>query len=195
MDDPNITMEEYIILQTKNAQRHGQTFNWETTTYSKVYSKDFNSFTNFEADFPAIVYNDALTLNESVLSKPNVSIYDAIKTDLEGYCEGQDMAPLPPGAQRHPWLRYQVKGYTEDIVHDFEQRLDMIFGRQVNRVHVLDFARLTNEMRGTLADRLRMVYTGDGGSSYLPAMHGGGCLRSGDCWFKSFYFSSSAPAG
>ncbi|GKA80332.1 hypothetical protein Tco_0786928 [Tanacetum coccineum] len=73
------------------------------------------------------------------------------------------MAPLPPGAQRHPWLRYQVEGYTEDIIHDFEQRLDTIFGRQVNQVHVLDFARLTNEMRGTLADRLKMVYTGDKG--------------------------------
>ncbi|GJW36962.1 hypothetical protein Tco_0059882, partial [Tanacetum coccineum] len=31
----------------------------------------------------------------------------------------------------------------------------------VNRVHVLDFAGLTEEMRQTLADRLRMVYTGD----------------------------------
>nr|GFB22333.1 hypothetical protein [Tanacetum cinerariifolium] len=29
-----------------------------------------------------------------------------------------------------PWLRYQVEGYIEDIVHDFEQRLDTIFGRQ-----------------------------------------------------------------
>ncbi|GJW31032.1 hypothetical protein Tco_0047907 [Tanacetum coccineum] len=33
MDDPNITMEEYIKLQAKKAQRHGRTFNWETTTY------------------------------------------------------------------------------------------------------------------------------------------------------------------
>ncbi|GJY46018.1 hypothetical protein Tco_0435081 [Tanacetum coccineum] len=83
MDDPNITIEEYIRLQTEKAQRHGQTFNWKTTTYSKVYCEDFNSFTDFEADFPAIVYNDALTLNENVLSKPTVSIYDAIKTDLD----------------------------------------------------------------------------------------------------------------
>ncbi|GJX21017.1 hypothetical protein Tco_0223694, partial [Tanacetum coccineum] len=70
MDDPNITMEEYIRLQTENAQRHGETFNWETATYGKVYCEDFNSFTDFEADFPAIVYNDALTSNENVLSKP-----------------------------------------------------------------------------------------------------------------------------
>ncbi|GJZ77162.1 hypothetical protein Tco_0641834 [Tanacetum coccineum] len=49
------------------------------------------------------------------------------------------MAPVPPRDQRHLWLRYQVKGYTKEIVHDFEQRLESIFDRQVNRVHILDF--------------------------------------------------------
>ncbi|GJW08705.1 hypothetical protein Tco_1571128 [Tanacetum coccineum] len=73
------------------------------------------------------------------------------------------MTPLPPRDQRHLWLRYQVEGYTEDIVHDFEQRLEMIFGRQVNRVHTLDFEGLTPDMRQDLAERLRMVYTGDDG--------------------------------
>ncbi|GJU54179.1 hypothetical protein Tco_1227893 [Tanacetum coccineum] len=33
MDDPNITIEEYIKLQAEMAQRRGRTFNWETTTY------------------------------------------------------------------------------------------------------------------------------------------------------------------
>nr|GEX94857.1 hypothetical protein [Tanacetum cinerariifolium] len=39
----------------------------------------------------------------------------------------------------------------------------MIFGRQVNWVHVLDFAGLTKEMGETLTDRMRMVYTGEEG--------------------------------
>ncbi|GJX33035.1 hypothetical protein Tco_0242890 [Tanacetum coccineum] len=30
-------------------------------------------------------------------------------------------------------MRKEVEGYTEEIVQDFEQRLDMIFGRHVNR--------------------------------------------------------------
>ncbi|GKD05358.1 hypothetical protein Tco_1180332, partial [Tanacetum coccineum] len=39
------------------------------------------------------------------------------------------MAPLPPRDQRrHLWLRYQVEGYTKNIVHNFEQRLETIFG-------------------------------------------------------------------
>nr|GEW35000.1 hypothetical protein [Tanacetum cinerariifolium] len=53
MDDPNITMEEYIQLMADKARRH------------------------------AIVYNDASTSNETVSSKPTVSIYNAIKSDID----------------------------------------------------------------------------------------------------------------
>ncbi|GKE49723.1 hypothetical protein Tco_1480981 [Tanacetum coccineum] len=38
---------------------------------------------------------------------------------------------------------------------------------QVNRVHVLDFDGLTEEMRVTFAVRLRMVYTGDEGQELM----------------------------
>ncbi|GJS33637.1 hypothetical protein Tco_0532019 [Tanacetum coccineum] len=74
-----------------------------------------------------------------------------------------DMAPLPPRDERHLWIHYQVKGYTEEIVHDFKQRHETIFERQVNRVHLLDFEGLTPDMRQDLAERLRMVYTRDDG--------------------------------
>ncbi|GJR79456.1 hypothetical protein Tco_0150241 [Tanacetum coccineum] len=30
----------------------------------------------------------------------------------------QDMAPLPAADQRHPWLRYQIEEYTEEISRD-----------------------------------------------------------------------------
>ncbi|GKB02643.1 hypothetical protein Tco_0830732 [Tanacetum coccineum] len=80
------------------------------------------------------------------------------------------MAPLPPRDQRHLWLHYQVVGYTEEIVHDFEQRLKMIFGRQVNRVHILDFEGLTLDMRHDLAERMRMVYTRDDRQEFILAL-------------------------
>ncbi|GKF93752.1 hypothetical protein Tco_0283452, partial [Tanacetum coccineum] len=73
------------------------------------------------------------------------------------------MAPLPLRNLRHPWLRYQVEGYTEDIVHNFERTLEIIWDRSVNRVHILDFEGLTPEIRQDLAVRLRMVYTGEDG--------------------------------
>ncbi|GJW76803.1 hypothetical protein Tco_0138485 [Tanacetum coccineum] len=54
-----------------------------------------------------------------------------------------------------------IEEYTEGIVHDFERRLETIWDRSVNRVHILDFEGLTPEMRRDLVVRLRMVYTGE----------------------------------
>ncbi|GJU29474.1 hypothetical protein Tco_1173063 [Tanacetum coccineum] len=83
MDDPNIMMEEYIQLMADKAQGRDQTFNWETGTYTKKYCDDLDSFTDFKTDFPAIVYNDAPTSNQNVSSEPTVSIYNAIKFDID----------------------------------------------------------------------------------------------------------------
>ncbi|GKD79205.1 hypothetical protein Tco_1341826 [Tanacetum coccineum] len=85
------------------------------------------------------------------------------------YCGGQDMAPLPHRDLRHPWLRYQVEGYDNGIVHSYDQMLETIWGRAVNRVHVLDFAILIDGMRQTLTDRLSMVYTGDDGHALFTS--------------------------
>nr|GEZ98675.1 transposase, Ptta/En/Spm, transposase, Tnp1/En/Spm-like protein [Tanacetum cinerariifolium] len=72
MDDPNITIDEYVKLQAEKGQRRGWAFNWETATNGKSYCDDLDFFTDFEADYPAIVYNNALTSNENVPSKPPV---------------------------------------------------------------------------------------------------------------------------
>ncbi|GKB68309.1 hypothetical protein Tco_0929721 [Tanacetum coccineum] len=62
IDNPNITMEEYIRLEEEKARRRGRNFNWETAMYGKVsYFDDFDYFKDFENDFTAIVYNYALT--------------------------------------------------------------------------------------------------------------------------------------
>ncbi|GKB26186.1 hypothetical protein Tco_0865587, partial [Tanacetum coccineum] len=57
MNDPNITMEEYIRLEEEKAQSRGMTFNWQTATFGRMehyYEKE--CFTNFEEEFPAIVF-------------------------------------------------------------------------------------------------------------------------------------------
>ncbi|GKG47313.1 hypothetical protein Tco_0504510, partial [Tanacetum coccineum] len=36
MDDPNITMEEYIGLEEEKARKRGKVFNWETAKYGKI---------------------------------------------------------------------------------------------------------------------------------------------------------------
>ncbi|GKB26704.1 hypothetical protein Tco_0866105 [Tanacetum coccineum] len=51
------------------AHKHGQMFDWETDTYGKIYD-DIDLFKDFEADFPAIVYNYALASDLKVSSDP-----------------------------------------------------------------------------------------------------------------------------
>ncbi|GJY61974.1 hypothetical protein Tco_0462631 [Tanacetum coccineum] len=56
MDDPNITMEEYIRLEEEKARRRGQVYNWEKVTYGKIwYDKDVHYLRSFEKEFPAII--------------------------------------------------------------------------------------------------------------------------------------------
>ncbi|GJZ10597.1 hypothetical protein Tco_0545356 [Tanacetum coccineum] len=139
MDNPDITMEEYIQLEAEKDRRHGQTFNWETATYSKVYYEDIDYLKDFEIEFLAIIYNDALTSDPKVSSEPTISAHHAKK--------------------RHAWLRYEGQEYTDEIIYNFKERLDRIFKREVNRVQVLDFEELTDEMGKAVTNRLRMDHT------------------------------------
>nr|GEY27765.1 hypothetical protein [Tanacetum cinerariifolium] len=83
MNDPNITMEEYIQLMADKAQGRDQPFNRETATYNKEYCDDLDSFTDFDTNFPAIVYNDAPASTQNVSFEPTISIYNAIKSYIE----------------------------------------------------------------------------------------------------------------
>ncbi|GKB04859.1 hypothetical protein Tco_0833054 [Tanacetum coccineum] len=284
INDPNITIEEYIRLEEEKAQRHGLMFNWQTTTLGKGknYEDEDDCFTDFETEFPAIVFDNPITsdtalpyeptvsstnenkidfrisldesddedyrvifdensfsykinsvndlktdskndkilkpssseptvnylddldyfddfenefpvivYNDGLTSKPDPEIEPPVssehvtksETSLSKYNEEEQnvlhfsnsfpldeffsndpktikdndiarpyMAPLPAEDQRHLWLRYQVEGYTEDIVHNYEQRLETIWGRSVSCE--------TQDMRQDLAVRLMMVYTG-----------------------------------
>ncbi|GJY31020.1 hypothetical protein Tco_0414515 [Tanacetum coccineum] len=74
MDNPNITMEEYIRLEEEKAQKRGKVFNWETAKYGKIwYDEDVHDLRSVETEFPAIVFNDNLTSNETLFCEPTVS--------------------------------------------------------------------------------------------------------------------------
>ncbi|GKC06594.1 hypothetical protein Tco_0998204 [Tanacetum coccineum] len=74
MDDPNITMKEYIRLEEEKARRRGKVYNWETATYGKTwYDEDVHDHGSFETEFPAIVLNDALTSEATLSCGPTVS--------------------------------------------------------------------------------------------------------------------------
>ncbi|GJV07894.1 hypothetical protein Tco_1345550, partial [Tanacetum coccineum] len=79
MDDPNITMEEYIKLEEEKARRHSRVFNWKTATYGKIrIDNDLHDLSSVEAKFPAIVINDAFAPQDALQCKSQ-----NLKTDSE----------------------------------------------------------------------------------------------------------------
>ncbi|GKE95854.1 hypothetical protein Tco_1580709 [Tanacetum coccineum] len=74
MDDPNITMEEYIRLEEEKDRRSGRVYNWETATYGKIwYDEDVHDLRSVETEFPSIVFNDALTSEVTLSCEPMIS--------------------------------------------------------------------------------------------------------------------------
>ncbi|GJU08328.1 hypothetical protein Tco_1124758 [Tanacetum coccineum] len=74
IDDPNITMEEYIRLEEEKARRRGKMYNWETATYGKIWdNEDVHDLGSVETEFPAIVFNDTLTSEAALSCEPTVS--------------------------------------------------------------------------------------------------------------------------
>ncbi|GJR47903.1 hypothetical protein Tco_1316006 [Tanacetum coccineum] len=94
MDEPNITMEEYIRLEEEKACRRGKVFNWETAKYVNMPSfpsleptvsclNDLDFFKDFENEFLAIVYNDALTSKSDFSTEPTLSPQHIDEFDLK----------------------------------------------------------------------------------------------------------------
>ncbi|GKA32243.1 hypothetical protein Tco_0718610 [Tanacetum coccineum] len=147
MDDPNMTMEEYIKLEEEKARRRGRVFNWQTDTYRKIrVDDDLHDLSYVDAEFPAIVINDAFAPYDTLPYKSQVN-----------------MAPLPPHEQRHPFLRYQGLEYSDADIADFEERLERIYGREIHMVHVVDFLGMPKLMRDVLFARIRIEHRDDAG--------------------------------
>ncbi|GJV03965.1 hypothetical protein Tco_1337534 [Tanacetum coccineum] len=74
MDNPNITMEEYIRIEEEKARRRGKVYNWETATFGKIWdNEDVQDLGSVETEFSAIVFNDTLTSEAALSCEPTVS--------------------------------------------------------------------------------------------------------------------------
>ncbi|GKB78243.1 hypothetical protein Tco_0945138 [Tanacetum coccineum] len=83
MDDPDITIEEYIRLEEEKARRHGKVYNWETATLCKIWdNEDVHDLGSIETEFPAIVFNDTLTSEATLLCEPTVSSLNKDEIDF-----------------------------------------------------------------------------------------------------------------
>ncbi|GJU14870.1 hypothetical protein Tco_1142836 [Tanacetum coccineum] len=81
MDDPNITMEEYIRLEEEKARRHGRTFNWQTATFRKIknYEDEDDHPIDFETEFPPIDFDNTLT---EIHSEPTVYYFKDLENEF-----------------------------------------------------------------------------------------------------------------
>ncbi|GJZ48947.1 hypothetical protein Tco_0603137 [Tanacetum coccineum] len=83
MDDPNITMEEYIRLEEEKAQKHGKVFNWETAKYGKIgYNEDVHDLRSVETEFPTIAFNDQISSKKHFLVNPRLHENDNEKVNM-----------------------------------------------------------------------------------------------------------------
>ncbi|GJU12419.1 hypothetical protein Tco_1134815 [Tanacetum coccineum] len=83
MDDPNMTMEEYIKLEEEKARRRGRVFNWQTATYRKIrVDDDLHDLNSMEAEFLAIVINDAFAPQDTLQCKSQVSTLNNDEIDF-----------------------------------------------------------------------------------------------------------------
>ncbi|GJT63756.1 hypothetical protein Tco_1015236 [Tanacetum coccineum] len=74
MDDPSMTMEEYIKYEEEEARWNGKVFNWQTTTYEKIMiDDDLHDLSSVEAEFPAIVINDNFAPHDTLQCKSQVN--------------------------------------------------------------------------------------------------------------------------
>ncbi|GKB48409.1 hypothetical protein Tco_0899162 [Tanacetum coccineum] len=59
-------MEEYVKLEEEKDRKHGKVFNWETTKYGKIwYDEDVHDLRSVETEFLAIFFNDKISFDES----------------------------------------------------------------------------------------------------------------------------------
>ncbi|GKE31355.1 hypothetical protein Tco_1450677 [Tanacetum coccineum] len=72
MDDPNITMEEYIRLEEEKPRRH-DLGNDRPLSLNLTIDYDLDYFNDFENEFPVIVYNDGLTSKSYLGIKPLIN--------------------------------------------------------------------------------------------------------------------------
>ncbi|GKE75566.1 hypothetical protein Tco_1537607 [Tanacetum coccineum] len=74
MDNPDMTMDEYIQYETEKALINNHVYNWKTAKYGKIwYIDDINYLGFFETKFSAIVYNDALKSELKFSAEPTIS--------------------------------------------------------------------------------------------------------------------------
>ncbi|GJU94306.1 hypothetical protein Tco_1319062 [Tanacetum coccineum] len=127
MDNPNVSIEEYIRLEEEKARWRGKVYNWETARYGKIwYGEDVHDLRSIETEFPAIISFDEsddeeymVIFDKNSFSYKIISVND-LKTDLENDNEKVNMPSFP---SPKPMVSY----FDDlDFIKDFENEFPAI---------------------------------------------------------------------
>ncbi|GJV91996.1 hypothetical protein Tco_1539809 [Tanacetum coccineum] len=143
------------------------------------YFDDLDFFKDFENEFPAIVYNDALTSKSDSSTEPvkiphRIAEFDLkTETSLSEYDEEKqnvvyfndlflfniiypdDLESDKDNDDNEIDIIHSSEGDVLNInVKDFKERLGRIYGREIQRVYVFDFRRLIDLMVEGLSGRM-----------------------------------------
>ncbi|GKA02481.1 hypothetical protein Tco_0675146 [Tanacetum coccineum] len=113
-NDGQTSKSDYLTEPIVNP-KHIDEFNLNDKTSLSEYDEENDSH-----------FNDLFNINHPDDSK---SIKDNDDNNIDIIQSSEDMTPVPVVDQRHPWLKYQIKEYTEGIRHSYEQRLETIWSR------------------------------------------------------------------
>ncbi|GKB86554.1 hypothetical protein Tco_0958826, partial [Tanacetum coccineum] len=128
MDDPNMTMEEYIKLEEEKARRHGRVFNWQTATYEKIkdalqcksqVGTPVNDEIDFRISFDESDDEDYTICDKNSFSYKMISVNN-LKTDSEN---DNEKAGVPSFSPPKP-----TTSYIDDLdfFNDFENEFPAI---------------------------------------------------------------------
>ncbi|GJW42712.1 hypothetical protein Tco_0071511, partial [Tanacetum coccineum] len=129
MDDPNLTMKEYIRLEEEKARKHGKVFNWQTDTYGKIRVKDdLHNLSSVETEFPAIVNNDDFATQDALSCKSQVStpINDEIDFRISFDESNDEDYTIICDTNSFSYKMISVKDLKTDSENDYEKVMPSI---------------------------------------------------------------------
>ncbi|GJZ81634.1 hypothetical protein Tco_0646628 [Tanacetum coccineum] len=144
MDDPNTTMKEYIRLEEEKAHRRGKVYNWETTTYGKIWdNEDVHDLGSVETEFSAIVFNDTLTSEATLSCEPTVSSLNNNKIDFRISFDESDDEDCTPTVSYFDYLDFFKdfeKEFTAIVYNDAQtSKLDFLTEPTLSPQHIDEF--------------------------------------------------------
>ncbi|GJZ70190.1 hypothetical protein Tco_0633740 [Tanacetum coccineum] len=165
MDDPNITMDEYIRLEEEKARRRGKVFNWETATYAIVFNETLTSEAALSCEPTVsplnVVIDFRISFDESDNEDCTDEDNDDDKIDIEHSSGDLSVIPLPNVINNNDRTRmsiptFQVKMDDPNITMDEYIRLEEEKARRLGKC-------LTGKL-------LRMMLTSEAALSCEPTV-------------------------